>query len=959
MNKEDPSYNNNQKEHSAFSSEFMEDALREAVMNSDIQFFTYYPGQKLCRIFTVAARLSDLPTEWTDFPEDFVIYTKMSDKDADAYRNMLKAIDDGNEQAECTIQLAYEGVYTWERIIVKATRDSEGRPAKALGYSVNVTAHKSAEDRLQRERVRQMSMEGGVFEAFSFNLSKNTMPTLQTTDKGMNDVKITKEMLDEAIAIAPALTTTDADTRAVLLKAAARIPDAKERATFISTCSGAGVRKAYSEGRYNATLTYRRCVNDVVHWVSSMAEVLRDPETGDLIAFYYTKDINDEVIAAKIAEKITKSNYSAVAYCEMQTRTIRIRAAKNPLIQAYDGMDYDDAIRAEAARAIDVKEEEECYRHFAVDTVVSELAKAPVYTYFYTLKLPADEMPGSPNRRMKCDFMYVDRFKTEFICMIADVTQIYEQERETREKLASALVAAEQASVAKTEFLSRMSHEIRTPMNAIIGLDAIALQEEGISETMEDHLRKIGISARFLLSLINDILDMSRIESGRMVLKNEKFDFEEFVDGINTILYEQCKHAGIEYECVLKSFTEREYIGDATKLQQVLINVLGNAVKFTPSGGKIHFSIEQLSRTKEYARLRFEVSDTGIGIDETFINQMFEPFSQENRGRTSAYGGTGLGLAISRNIVKLMDGDINVHSIKNVGSEFTIDVRIGMSEESAYRHDISSGISQLYTLIVDDDAIVCRHTKMILDEAGFKSEFAESGISAVDMVTANHKAMRDYDLILLDWQMPDMDGIATAREIRKIVGPEVTIIIMTAYDWIDIEKKAREAGVDMFMKKPVFASSVTKAFENVFKQKKCADEPAIVTDYDFSGRRILLAEDNVLNSEIARSLLEMKHCEVEIVVNGAEAVESFAAAKPGYYDAILMDVRMPLMDGIEATRAIRAMRRADGKTIPIIAMTANAFQEDVKQTLESGMNVHLAKPIEPKLLYDTLDKYFD
>lgn len=531
------------------------------------------------------------------------------------------------------------------------------------------------------------------------------------------------------------------------------------------------------------------------------------------------------------------------------------------------------------------------------------------------------------------------------------ISKAYEQEK-------AALAAAKQASLAKTEFLSRMSHEIRTPMNAIIGLDALALMEKGLSQPLVDYLQKIGISARFLLSLINDILDMSRIESGHMVLKKESFNFEDMIGDINTILYEQCRANGLEYECVLKSFTEESYIGDATKLQQVLINLLGNAIKFTPKGGKIHFMIEQLSRTKEKAHLRFDICDTGIGIDKKFIPHLFEAFTQENRGRTSPFGGTGLGLAIAQNIINLMEGKITVQSMKNVGSVFSVDVELGISADSLQPRDISKKLMPLQTLIVDDDIIICQHTQMILRNAGFKTEYADSGRAAVEMVITRHKTHHDYDLIILDWQMPDMDGIETTREIRKIVGPEVTIIIMTAYDWSEVEKQGRAAGVDLYMKKPLFASSVTRAFENVFLHKGAKD-PERQPEFDFSGRRILLAEDNTINAEIARNMLERKGCQVKLAVNGAEAVEAFAAAPVAWFDAILMDVRMPIMDGLDATKAIRAMRKEDAKTVPILAMTANAFQEDAKASLEAGMNAHLTKPITPITLYTALQRHFD
>jgi len=585
-----------------------------------------------------------------------------------------------------------------------------------------------------------------------------------------------------------------------------------------------------------------------------------------------------------------------------------------------------------------------------------ELKNKPFFSFYYTKKDIPDHPTPTPIR-MKCDVFYLDETATTIVFLFSDVTAIVNQEKEAREKLEIALAAAEQASLAKTQFLSRMSHEIRTPMNAIIGLDAIALQEEGLTPALEDHLQKIGISARFLLSLINDILDMSRIESGKMVLKEEPFNFEELITGINTILYEQCVDNELDYECILKSQTEETYVGDVTKLQQVLVNILGNAVKFTPKGGKVTFSIEQTLKRHTSAHLRFRIADTGIGIDESFLPNLYQPFSQENRGKTSPYGGSGLGLAISKNILNLMGGKIAVNSVKNAGTVFTIDIDLSLSEDEIDKATLQSHLQPLDTLIVDDDVVVCQHTQILLNEAGLRSEWADSGDAAITKVQEHHQVKKDYDLILLDWKMPDKDGLMTAKEIRQIVGPEVTIIIMTAYDWAEIEKEGKACGVDYFMRKPIFVSSIKQAFEQVFLNKKEPKLPDNRNVFDFSNKRILLAEDNAINAEIARTLLQNKKAHVEIAVNGEEALKAFRDSKPNYYSAILMDVRMPKMDGLEATEAIRALPREDAKLIPILGMTANAFQDDINQSLAAGMNEHLAKPIEPLLLYRSLQKY--
>ena len=511
--------------------------------------------------------------------------------------------------------------------------------------------------------------------------------------------------------------------------------------------------------------------------------------------------------------------------------------------------------------------------------------------------------------------------------------------------------------VMSSEFLSRLSHEIRTPMNAIIGLDEIALQEKDISVAMEDHLKKIGDSAHFLLSLIDDILDFSRIQNGKMTLKPESFVFEDFINNLNNIMFEQCRNHNIDYDCVLKNKTEETYLGDETRLQQALIHILSNSVNFTKSGGKIHFIIEQLSLDTEKARLQFTISDTGIGIDPSYLPHVFEPFNQENKNDYSE--GTGLGLAIANNIVTLMNGKISVTSQKNVGSTFVVEVELSRSKEATRKHDFmfSSRINPLLTLIVDDDNIVCQHTKLLLEKEGLKTETAQSGKIAIETIKKNHAIHKDFDLILIDWKMPDMDGIETTRQIRQVIGSTPVIIMMSACDYEDLAVLGHKAGVDMFMKKPLFASSISTAYENIYLTKKNINSTEYST-YDFSGKHILVTEDNDLNKEIVKNLLTLKNATVDTASNGVEALEAFTTAAVGYYDAILMDIRMPVMNGLDATKTIRELKKADSKTIPIIAMTANSFQEDINKSLNSGMNAHLIKPIDPEILYQTLNHYF-
>ena len=519
--------------------------------------------------------------------------------------------------------------------------------------------------------------------------------------------------------------------------------------------------------------------------------------------------------------------------------------------------------------------------------------------------------------------------------------------------LSDALAAAEQANKAKTAFLSNMSHEIRTPMNAIIGLDSIALNDPETPEKTKGYLTRIGESADHLLGLINDILDMSRIESGRMTIRNEEFSFQELLESVNNMMSGQCQEKGIDYQCHISSDVKDHYIGDGLKLRQILLNVLGNAVKFTEKGG-VSLNVEKTAAYDNKTTLLFSIADTGIGISDEFMPRLFETFAQEDSSNTSKYGSSGLGLSITKSIVEMMNGNIDVKSRKGEGTTFLITLTLTDVEKEQRRTDVRIQPEQMNVLIIDDDEIACEHAKLVLGQAGIFAETAMSGSKAIEMVRLRHARRNPYNLILVDWQMPEMDGVDTTREIRKIVGNESAIIILTAYKWDDILEEALEAGVDSFISKPVFANVVIEEFKASLNKKKALKENQKNTA-DLAGKRILLAEDMKVNAEIMLMVLEMREMQVELAENGLIALEKFEASEEGHFDAILMDMRMPEMDGLEATRRIRELDREDAKNVPIIALTANAFDEDVQRSLQAGMNAHLSKPVQPEVLYDTLE----
>ena len=534
------------------------------------------------------------------------------------------------------------------------------------------------------------------------------------------------------------------------------------------------------------------------------------------------------------------------------------------------------------------------------------------------------------------------------------------QKRERQIEVEKAL--AEESSRAKTSFLSNMSHEIRTPMNAIIGLDNIALRDPDITPRTREQLEKIGASAKHLLGLINDILDMSRIESGRMVLKNEEFSFREFLDQINIIINGQCQDKGLRYECNIVGSVADYYYGDDMKLKQVLINILGNSVKFTETPGEVTLTVEQTAQFVGMCTLRFTMKDTGIGMDEEFIPKIFEAFSQENATTTNSYGGSGLGMSITKKFVEMMNGEIDVRSRKGVGSTFTVNVTLKASSRSARQEHPLTLPDDIRAFVVDDDDIACEHTQVVLRSLGIAADATTDPQEAVERLRAACEQGRAYSLVLTDYKMPGLNGLELVRRLRAIVNNETAVIMLTGYNWDIIEDEAQADGVDGIMAKPLFSDVLLREIHAVLARKAGAppapagEVPAETVDSALAGRRVLMAEDVEQNAEILADLLELEDIESEHAANGEIAVKMFARSPAGYYDAVLMDVRRPVMDGLDATRAIRALDHPDAKTVPIIAMTANVFDEDVERSLQAGMNAHLSKPIEPDRLYETMAK---
>ncbi len=552
--------------------------------------------------------------------------------------------------------------------------------------------------------------------------------------------------------------------------------------------------------------------------------------------------------------------------------------------------------------------------------------------------------------RMNVSLMNDVRF---IIVGITDVDAEMREAMAKSEALAEALSAAENASRAKTSFLSNLSHEIRSPMNAIIGLDALALKNENLDAKTRENLEKIGKSANHLLALINDILEMSRLESGRTVLRREVFSLGSLLEQLNGLFGGKCREKGLSYICRMPEKTEDSYIGDDGKLREALANLLSNAVKFTEAPGSVTLTAEQVATGGEKATLRFSVKDTGIGIEEEFLPRLFEPFGQDDIGHKTRYGSTGLGLAITKRIVEMMDGEITVKSKKGVGTEFVVELRLEICDREGTDKSFEVDLTAMSVLVVDDNPIDAEHARSMLEEVGIRPDMAQSGAEALHRMEVQHELRKPYNLVLMDWQMPGMNGLETSAEIRKEFGDESTIVFMTSYNWDDIQEEAQKIGVHSFLEKPLSPVKILEEFERIARRGNMALS-AEKKRAEIKGRHILLAEDMEINAEILMDSLAIDDIRVDHAENGAVVVEMFANSMPGTYSAILMDVRMPVLDGLEATEAIRALDRPDAKKIPIIALTANAFDEDVQSSLAAGMNAHLAKPVNTELLYQTL-----
>ena len=608
---------------------------------------------------------------------------------------------------------------------------------------------------------------------------------------------------------------------------------------------------------------------------------------------------------------------------------------------------YQDKIRAYADLYVCDEFKEEFIKKTDANNIFKEIELNTTYRVVYK------RLYGGKEEYYQLDFTKVDAVSKDFIMAFKNVNAEYLEEKEKNEALQLALTAAEYANEAKTKFLNSISHDIRTPMNAIIGFTALARRDIENQEKVKEYLKKITTSSDHLLSLINDVLDMSRIESGKMKIEENEVHLPDVFNDIRTIMQPDIKAHGIDLFFDTLDVKNEDVICDRLRLNQVMINLLNNAIKFSKPGGIISVRlIQKPNAPKGYADYEIHVKDNGIGMSKDFQEHVFEAFAREETSTVSRIQGSGLGMAITKNIVNLMDGTIKVNSKQNVGTEFILNFRFRLTNNPVVYEKIDQ-LQNVRALIVDDDMNCCCSLSDMLSDIGLRSDWSTSGKEAIVRTEFAMNRNDPYGVYIIDWSMPDMNGIETVRRIRKIIGEDTPIIIMTAYDYSDIEEEARLAGVNDFCSKPIFMSELREVLAKPFETH--TDKKNKENDYSMlKGKKILLAEDNKLNQEVAKELLTDAGLVIDVVEDGDLAVAKMRYAKENQYDLILMDIQMPRMDGFTAAKEIRTLSNSNIANIPIIALTADAFSETKKAVIEAGMNGHVAKPLNVKEVLKTI-----
>ena len=644
--------------------------------------------------------------------------------------------------------------------------------------------------------------------------------------------------------------------------------------------------------------------------------------------------------------------YVTIIYANVKERTYELLKGHDLVQKILGQKGKIDDVMEQLPTAFAGLEERERYRKFLeFDTLTERLRNTNSVSI---------EFMGANGKWRQSRFIVKSRDAhgnaVDVLYVARDITEEKSRELMYQKRLKASMEDAHRANLSKTAFLQRMSHDIRTPMNAIMGMATIAKAHVDERERILDCMEKINGASKLLLSLINEVLDMSKIESGRLILSEDEFNVGELLQDLVVMMQPEIKNKQQTLNIHVKNLRHENVKGDTQRIKQVLMNILSNAIKYTPENGRITIEIYEKDPHNGIGNYQFVFEDNGRGMKPEFLDKIFEPFERASDDEIKRIQGTGLGMSISHKIIQMMGGDIKVESEYGKGSRFTIDMPLVCRDQ---KPDDKIEVEGLEVLVVDDDKIACLNMSSCLREIGINSECVYSGSEAIEKVRQHHLAEKEYFAVIIDLKMPQMNGIETTRQIRRFVGADVPIIILSAYDLEEYEAEAKEVKANGFITKPLYKSKLLQVLRSFLDEGDQPEpiRPFKLSNVDYSGKRILLVEDNELNREIAVEIIGSTGITIDTAINGLDAVHKVAQSEEGFYQIILMDIQMPIMDGYEATRQIRSLQRRDIAHMPIIAMTANAFSEDVTNAIKAGMNYHLAKPIDIGALMGILSKY--
>lgn len=882
-----------------------------------------------------------------DFPNRLTAWSELlHPEDKDRVLQLLqKTIADKTNETKYNVEYRLrlpDGSYQWFRATAEVIRRLDGSASRIAGIITNIDAEKRSLMQAQRAAAFHRAFTSANLCEYYVNLEQNTFDTFKVEDSLMTAFE-SSETWDELVSFFVKNYVIEQDRKAVR--------DFYDRSEIAAKLKGLETELSQE---------CRIILDGEERWVRNV--IMRGEIEDSEYAMIFLRDITESRADSERRQQLASDNASMELLIQSMVRLVDRFVVCDLEEDRYDFYSLQGEMIYEPSGS---------YHDFVAQVITKYKTLEPLDALEILIS-PENVRKNLPDEKSIYKYEYCSLDENTYkiasflplewegdklikvLLVSMDVSPEKKAEIESRKALKEAYRSAENASRAKTQFLSNMSHDIRTPMNAIVGLTAIAGANIENQEKVIECLGKITKSSRHLLGLINEVLDMARIESGKMSLTEEDFNLPELVDNLITMTKTSIDEHHHSFEVHIDHIEHEAVCGDSLRIQQVFVNLMSNAIKYTPDGGHIIFSIrEKPNGFSELGCYEFTIEDDGIGMTPEFQKIMFDPFSRADDHRTTKVQGTGLGMAITRNIVHLMNGDIQVDSAPNKGTKITVTVYLKLQESEKEQE---KELVDLPVLVVDDDRTCCESTVATLEDIGIDGEWVLTGTEAVERCRARHKNNRDYFAVILDWKMPGMDGIETARNIRACVGEDVTIIILTAFEFSEIEEAARSAGVNAFIAKPLFRSRLTATLRQFVFGKKEKNARNCLEDFanaDYSGKRILLVEDNELNREIAIDIIGMTGVEIDVAENGKIAVDKIADAPENWYDLVFMDIQMPIMNGYEATAAIRSLSGARGH-VPIIAMTANAFAEDVQLAKNTGMNEHMAKPLDMHKLNEIL-----